>query len=336
MNASSATGAPRAERAAPISAEPAIEVADLSFSYGDRPALSTVEFTIARGEIFGFLGPNGGGKSTLFRLLSTLVPIQSGDARILGCDLRGATQALRRRIGVVFQSPSLDGKLTVAENLAIHGNLYGMRGARLKERAQAMLARLDVSDRAGDLAETLSGGLRRRVELAKALLHEPELLLLDEPSTGLDPAARREFFALLTRLRESDGVTIVLTTHYMEEAERCDRIGILDQGRLVAIAPPGELKQRVGGDVMVISTAAPEALAQKIAQRLQVRAALVDGTLRIERPRGHELVARLVDEFGGEIESITFGRPTLEDVFVHLTGHRFRARAREEREESGR
>ncbi len=336
MNASSATGAPRAERAAPISAEPAIEVADLSFSYGDRPALSTVEFTIARGEIFGFLGPNGGGKSTLFRLLSTLVPIQSGDARILGCDLRGATQALRRKIGVVFQSPSLDGKLTVAENLAIHGNLYGMRGARLKERTQAMLARLDVSDRAGDLAETLSGGLRRRVELAKALLHEPELLLLDEPSTGLDPAARREFFALLTRLRESDGVTIVLTTHYMEEAERCDRIGILDQGRLVAIAPPGELKQRVGGDVMVISAAAPEALAQKIAQRLQVRAALVDGTLRIERPRGHELVARLVDEFGGEIESITFGRPTLEDVFVHLTGHRFRARAREEREEGGR
>ena len=336
MNASPATGAPRTERAAPISAEPAIEVADLSFSYGDRPALSTVEFTIARGEIFGFLGPNGGGKSTLFRLLSTLVPIQSGDARILGCDLRGATQALRRRIGVVFQSPSLDGKLTVAENLAIHGNLYGMRGARLKERAQAMLARLDVSDRAGDLAETLSGGLRRRVELAKALLHEPELLLLDEPSTGLDPAARREFINLLSRLRESDGVTIVLTTHYMEEAERCDRIGVLDRGRLVAIAPPGELKQRVGGDVMVISAAAPEALAQKIAQRLQVRAALVDGTLRIERPRGHELMARLVDEFGGEIELITFGRPTLEDVFVHLTGHRFVARAREEREEGGR
>jgi ABC-2 type transport system ATP-binding protein len=336
MNASPATGAPRAERAAPISAEPAIEVADLSFSYGDRQALSAVEFAIARGEIFGFLGPNGGGKSTLFRLLSTLVPIQSGDARILGCDLRGATLALRRKIGVVFQSPSLDGKLTVTENLAIHGNLYGMRGARLKERTQAMLARLDVSDRAGDLAETLSGGLRRRVELAKALLHEPELLLLDEPSTGLDPAARREFFNLLSRLRESDGVTIVLTTHYMEEAERCDRIGVLDRGRLVAIAPPGELKQRVGGDVMVISAAAPEALAQKIAQRLQVRAALVDGTLRIERPRGHELVARLVDEFGGEIESITFGRPTLEDVFVHLTGHRFVARAREEREEGDR
>src|ERR1700688_5141803 len=336
MEASLATGAPRASRAAQTSTDPTIEVGGLDFSYGDRRALRDVEFTIARGEIFGFLGPNGGGKSTLFRLLSTLVPIQSGSVRILNCDLRAETQALRRKIGVVFQSPSLDGKLTVAENLAIHGNLYGMRGARLKERAQAMLARLDVSDRAGDLAETLSGGLRRRVELAKALLHEPELLLLDEPSTGLDPAARREFFNLLSRLRESDGVTIVLTTHYMEEAERCDRIGILDQGRLVAIAPPGELKQQVGGDVMVISTPAPEALAQKIALKLQVRAALVDGTLRIERPRGHELVARLVDEFGGEIESITFGRPTLEDVFVHLTGHRFVARAREEREEGDR
>jgi ABC-2 type transport system ATP-binding protein len=339
MNASSATGTTRVERSAPrssSSAELAIEVADLSFNYGDRQALSKIEFTIARSEIFSFLGPNGGGKSTLFRLLSTLVPIQSGNARILDCDLRSATQALRRKIGVVFQSPSLDGKLTVAENLAIHGNLYGMRGARLKERSQAMLGRLDVSDRADDLAETLSGGLRRRVELAKALLHEPELLLLDEPSTGLDPAARRDFFNLLTRLREIDGVTIVMTTHYMEEAERCERIGILDQGRLVAIAPPGELKQRVGGDVMVINAAAPEELAQKIAQRLQVRAALVDGTLRIERPRGHELVARLVDEFGGEIESITFGRPTLEDVFVHLTGHRFLAGAREEREEGGR
>jgi ABC-2 type transport system ATP-binding protein len=330
MEASLATGAPRASRAAQTSTDPAIEVGGLDFSYGDRRALRDVEFTIARGEIFGFLGPNGGGKSTLFRLLSTLVPIQSGSARILNCNLRGETQALRRKIGVVFQSPSLDGKLTVTENLTIHGNLYGMRGARLKDRTNAMLARLEVSDRAADLAETLSGGLRRRVELAKALLHEPEVLLLDEPSTGLDPAARREFFNLLAHLRDSDGVTVVLTTHYMEEAERCDRIGILDQGVLVAIAPPGELKQRVGGDVMVISAPAPEALAQKIARQFQVSTTLVDGTIRIERPRGQELVARLIDEFGGEIESVTFGRPTLEDVFVHLTGRRFVTRPRAE------
>ena len=330
MNVSLTTGAAPAGRAGQQSIEPAIEVRDVGFSYGERQALSGVSFTIARGEIFGFLGPNGGGKSTLFRLLSTLVPMQSGRACVLGHDLRSIARALRRRIGVVFQSPSLDNKLTVAENLAVHGHLYGLSGARLRERTGAMLARLDVEDRAGDLVETLSGGLRRRVELARALLHEPELLLLDEPSTGLDPAARREFFNLLTLLRESGGVTIVLTTHYMEEAERCGRIGILDQGRLVAIAPPGELKGQVGGDVMVISGSALEMLAQKIAREFQISAALVDGTLRIERPRGHELVARLVDEFGGEIDSVTFGRPTLEDVFIHLTGHRFVAGPREE------
>src|SRR5882757_4530497 len=228
----------------------AIDASGLGFRYGEREALSDVSFAVARGEIFAFLGPNGGGKSTLFKLLSTLTPIQSGSARILGHNLAGETTWVRRRLGVVFQHPGLDGKLTVAENLAHHGHLYGITGKRLRERSTAMLELLRLTPRSRDLVETLSGGLQRRVELAKALLHEPELLLLDEPSTGLDPAARREFFNLLSRLRESDRVTIVLTTHHMEEAERCDRIGILDQGRLAAIAPPGELKQRVGGDVM--------------------------------------------------------------------------------------
>ena len=306
-----------------MSAEPAIEVAGLSFRYGDRQALSTVEFTIARGEIFGFLGPNGGGKSTLFRLLSTLVPIQSGNARILGYDLRGATQALRRKIGVVFQSPSLDGKLTVAENLSHHGHLYGITGRRLRDRIAAVLARFDLNARSADLVETLSGGLQRRVELAKALLHQPEILLLDEPSTGLDPAARRDFANHLAHLRERDGATIVLTTHHMEEAERCDRIGVLHEGRLVALAPPGELKDRVGGDVVVIRAHSPETLQQRLAQRMRLKAAVVDGTIRIERQRGHELVREVVDAFGDEIDSVTFGKPTLEDVFVHLTGRRF-------------
>jgi ABC-2 type transport system ATP-binding protein len=307
----------------PARSDPVIEVSGLSFSYGDRQALSAVSFSVARGEIFGFLGPNGGGKSTMFRVLSTLVPVQSGTARIFGFDLRHETHVLRGRLGVVFQSPSLDGKLTVAENLAHHGHLYGFSGARLKERTRAMLERFSVEDRADDLVETLSGGLRRRVELAKALLHQPEVLLLDEASTGLDPAARREFFDLLAKLRGSHGVTIVLTTHYIEEAERCDRIGILDQGRLVAMAPPAELKQSVGGDVMVINARTPETLQQKLAHEFRLRATLIDGMLRIERPRGHELVARLVEEFSEEIESVTFGRPTLEDVFVHLTGRRF-------------
>ena len=304
-------------------ASAAIDARALGFRYGDREALNDVTFAIARGEIFGFLGPNGGGKTTLFKLLSTLAPIQTGSARLFGHDLAGDTGAVRRRLGVVFQHPSLDGKLTVGENLAAHGHLYGISGARLRERSGAMLERLGLTPRARDRVETLSGGLQRRVELAKALLHEPELLLLDEPSTGLDPAARREFWNYLQHLREHDGVTVVLTTHYMEEAERCDRIGIMHQGKLVAIAPPNELKSEVGGDVIVIHTAAPELLQRKILARFKLKSQLVDGAIRIEKLRGHELVRDLIDAFGEEIESVSFGKPTLEDVFVHLTGHQF-------------
>jgi ABC-2 type transport system ATP-binding protein len=304
-------------------ASAAIEASALGFRYGDREALNDVTFAIARGEIFGFLGPNGGGKTTLFKLLSTLAPIQTGSARLFSQDLAGDTGAVRRRLGVVFQHPSLDGKLTVGENLAAHGHLYGISGARLRERSGAMLERLGLTPRARDRVETLSGGLQRRVELAKALLHEPELLLLDEPSTGLDPSARREFWNYLQHLREHDGVTVVLTTHYMEEAERCDRIGIMHQGKLVAIAPPNELKSEVGGDVIVIHTAAPELLQRKILARFKLKSQLVDGAIRIEKLRGHELVRDLIDAFGEEIESVSFGKPTLEDVFVHLTGHQF-------------
>ncbi len=301
----------------------AIDARTLGFRYGDREALSDVTFSIARGEVFGFLGPNGGGKTTLFKLLSTLAPIQSGSVRLFGHDLAGETGAVRRRLGVVFQHPSLDGKLTVGENLAAHGHLYGISGKRLRERGAAMLERLGLSARERDRVETLSGGLQRRVELAKALLHEPALMLLDEPSTGLDPAARREFWNYLEHLREREGVTIVLTTHYMEEAERCDRIGILHQGKLVAIAPPGELKSEVGGDVIVIRTEEPEILQRKILTRFKLKSQLVDGAIRIEKLRAHELVRDLIDAFGEEIESVSFGKPTLEDVFVHLTGHQF-------------
>ncbi|MDO8431060.1 MAG: ATP-binding cassette domain-containing protein [Candidatus Binatus sp.] len=332
MTATIATNPAETEAIASVAAPPAIEAKSLGFHYGDREALSDVSFSIARGEIFGFLGPNGGGKTTLFKLLSTLVPIQSGAAKMLGHDLAGETIRVRRRIGVVFQHPSLDGKLTVAENLAHHGHLYGMTGKRLRDRSAAMLKRLGLTARARDLVETLSGGLQRRVELAKALLHEPELLLLDEPSTGLDPAARREFSNYLAHLREHDGVTVVLTTHYMEEAERCDRVGILHQGKLVAFAPPGNLKAEVGGDVVVIHARAPELLQRKILQRFRLKGQIVDATIRIERPRGQEFVHEVVDAFGDEIDSISFGKPTLEDVFVHLTGHQFFTDARNEGE----
>jgi len=309
----------------PLAERPAaVEARALFFRYGERAALNDVSFTISRGEIFGFLGPNGGGKTTLFRVLSTLVPVQSGAAAMLGYDLAGDTTAVRRKLGVVFQHPSLDGKLTVAENLLHHGHLYGMRGHMLRDKSSAALDRLGLSARANDLVETLSGGLRRRVELAKALLHDPELLLLDEPSTGLDPAARRDFSNYLAGLREQHGVTVVLTTHYLEEAERCDHLAILDGGRIVAMAPPGELKASVGGDVLVVhAAAAPEQLQRKMLQRLKLKSQIVDGTLRIERPRAHEIVREVMDAFSDEIESISLGKPTLEDVFVHLTGHRF-------------
>jgi ABC-2 type transport system ATP-binding protein len=322
-SASAVSSAARVDPSAPLP-QPALQARDINFHYGERQALKDVSFSIARGEIFGFLGPNGGGKTTLFKVLSTLVPCQSGTVQMLGRDLLQEKIEIQRRMGVVFQHPSVDDKLTVRENLEHHGHLYGMRGSRLRERSAQMLARVGLTDRARDRVETLSGGLRRRAELAKALLHQPELLLLDEPSTGLDPGARREFNDYLAHLRRNEGVTIVLTTHYMEEAERCDRIAILNEGQMVAIAPPGELKEQIGGDVVAVrSTGDPVALMAGIDAATGLKSTLVDGTIRIERQRGHELVRELVDAFGDRIESVTFGKPTLEDVFVHLTGRRF-------------
>jgi len=291
--------------------------------YGTRVALDDVSFSVARGEIFGLLGPNGGGKTTLFKILSTLMPASGGSATVFGDALRVAPAAVRRHLGVVFQHPSLDDKLTVHENLTCHGYLYGLHGARLQHRTQTVLQRLGLAERAAERVEKLSGGLRRRTELAKALLHEPPVLLLDEPSTGLDPGARRDFIQYLRELRERDGVTIVLTTHYMDEAERCDRVAILHQGKLVSVGAPADLKDRVGGDIVVMQAHEPERLRQKIQERFACEAAVVDGTVRVERPRGHEFVRDVVDAFPTDITFVTYGKPTLEDVFIHLTGHRF-------------
>ncbi|NOT58364.1 MAG: ABC transporter ATP-binding protein [Deltaproteobacteria bacterium] len=306
-----------------MNAVPAVSVTKVCRLYGARAALDDVTFTVPAGEIFALLGPNGGGKSTLFKILSTLIPPTSGDIQIFGEDLRHHPEAVRNRIGVVFQSPSLDPKLTVTENLTCHGYLYGLSKAVLRERMEALLARMGISDRGRDMVSTLSGGLQRRVELAKALLHRPELLLLDEPSTGLDPGARREFNDYLHRLREQANVTIVLTTHIMEEAERCDRVGILHQGKLVALDTPEALKAQVGGDVVAIRAQNVVEFRDKFIRRFSCVPTMVDGLLRIERPRGHEFVRELVDAFPADIQSVTFGKPTLEDVFVHQTGHQF-------------
>jgi ABC-2 type transport system ATP-binding protein len=287
-----------------------IVVENLTHRYGERVALDSVSFTVQRGELFGLLGPNGGGKTTLFRILTTLMKPTEG--RVQSPD--------RSRFGVVFQSPSLDKKLTVAENLRHHGHLYGLRGAALRQRMDDLLSRFGLADRRDELVEKLSGGQRRRVEVAKGLLHRPELLLLDEPSTGLDPLARRELGDYLTQLRDKDGVTIVLTTHIMDEAERCDRLALLDRGKLVALDRPAALKEQVGGDVVSVT---PARLREAIEKRFNLKAAVVDNTVRIERPRGHEFIPALVEAFPGEIDSVSVGKPTLEDVFIHFTGHRF-------------
>jgi len=305
----------------------AVEVMDLRRRFGTREALAGASFTVTRGEFFGLLGPNGGGKSTLFRILATLLPPDSGTARVLGQDVTRAPDAVRRRLGVVFQHPSVDGKLTVEENLRHHGRLYGLRGPELAGRIDALLLRLGLAERARDLVERLSGGLRRRVELAKGLLPRPALLLLDEPSTGLDPAARRDFLAELRALRDAEGVTVVLTTHHMEEAERCDRVAILDRGRVVALGAPDTLKASVGGDVLVVETPDAEALRDAVRARLGVVGTPVDGTLRLEHARAHELVRELVEAFPDAVRSLTYGKPTLEDVFVQATGRRFVAPA---------
>src|SRR5215471_1421318 len=215
-----------------------IEVESLYHRYDDRVALQGISFNVKAGTIFGLLGPNGGGKTTTFKILSTLLKPTSGIARICGIDVSKDSGQVRNLIGVVFQSPAVDVKLTVKENLQHQGHLYGLKGAALSQRITDVMQRLGISDRANDFVEKLSGGLRRRVEIAKSFLHRPPVLLLDEPSTGLDPAARRDLWSYLESLRDREGITIIITTHIMEEAEGCDQIGILDKGKLVAQNTP--------------------------------------------------------------------------------------------------
>lgn len=290
-----------------------VEVSALSHRYGDRVALEDVSFCVRSGEIFALAGPNGSGKTTLFRILATALVPFGGTARVAGVDLSDPAR-LRRRIGVVFQTPALDPKLTARENLLHHGWLYGLRGRSLRLRAAEWLERFRLADRADERVEILSGGLRRRVELAKALLHEPQVLLLDEPSGSLDPGARRDLWDHLRALR---GVTVLLATHLMDEAEGCDRLGILHRGRLVALGAPAELRAQVGGDVVTVRARNAAALAAALRERFGVAVEASDGVVRLTRERGHEFVAALYEAFGDGIEAVTVARPSLEDVF-HL------------------
>ena len=299
-----------------------IQVDNLRHQYDTRVALDGVSFEVRAGEIFGLLGPNGSGKTTMFRILSTLMLPSGGRALIAGLDVATQPNRVRRQIGVVFQAPSIDVKLTAEENLRHIGHLYGMRGEALNARIKEMLGRVALADRAHENAETFSGGMQRRLEIAKGLLHQPSVLLLDEPTTGLDPGARRDLWQYLNTLREQ-GITIIVTTHLMEEAERCDRLAILSQGKLVALGTPTELKREIGGDVILFEARDPESIAARIRQRYGIDAAVLDGKVRLEREGGHRFVTDVVEAFPGEIDAISISKPTLEDVFIHRTGHRF-------------
>ena len=299
-----------------------IEVDNLSYQYGSKTALAGLSFSVGRGEIFGFLGPNGGGKTTTFKVLSTLFSCKPGQVKMFGLDLSKDKIAIRRKMGIVFQLPALDKQLKVRENLEHHGHLYGITGAELQKRIDRDLGRLGLMDRAKDYVKTLSGGLQRRVELAKALLNDPQLMILDEPSTGLDPAARKEFWGHLEALRKEQGMTVLVTTHYLEEADRCDRLLILDKGQKVALGNPEQLKAEIGGEVLRVRAKNPEELMKTIGEKLKVKTLLVGGLIQIEQAKAHNLVAPLLETFPEQILSLTIGLPTLEDVFIHKTGRR--------------
>lgn len=293
---------------------------NLNYQYGNRTALENVSFSVPAGSLFGLLGPNGSGKTTLFRLLATLLPVQSGMLTVCGFDVAKQQSSVRRRLGVTFQSPAVDVRLTVAENLQCHGSMYGLSGTSLKNRVDEMLDQFGIADRSRSIVGTLSGGLKRRVELAKGLMHEPKVLLLDEPTNGLDPRARQEFWELITAQKESHGTTIIVATHLMPEAELCDRLLLLDLGRKIAEGTPAELQSRLDGDRLSLrlrdAAIHLEALQKKFSGKAELRGDRI--TLLATNPA--EQIRDLIHTFGNQILSLELTRPSLEDVFLELTG----------------
>jgi ABC-2 type transport system ATP-binding protein len=284
--------------------------------------LRGVSLTAYRGEILALLGPNGSGKTTLFRLLCTLLPPQEGAIQIAGIDCREGPLGVRRKIGIVFQSPSLDPKLTVDENIACQAALYGLRGQAMRCRRDELLERFRLTERRDAFCESLSGGLKRRVELAKGMLHRPELLLLDEPSTGLDPAARRELYELL-RETADDGTAVVMTTHILDEADKADRVAILSEGQKIADAPPQTLRSEMGEGLITIEATDVEQAEQIVRDQLGLEPQRVQHQLRIHCPSPARMVPLLDEKLSGNARSIAVGRPSLEDVFIAKTGHHF-------------
>jgi ABC-2 type transport system ATP-binding protein len=321
MTAAATETVTAAHRAPSTARAPRLRVTGLSRRYGARVALDGVGFEVAPGEVFGLLGPNGAGKTTAFRLLSGLLPPDAGTFALDGREVSPADPTYRARLGVVFQDPSLDLKLTGRENLRLGAALYGLPRAVAEPRIAEALRVMELGARADEAAQKYSGGMRRRIEIARVLLHEPDLLLLDEPGRGVDPDALRRIWDELAARKAARGTSLIVTTHQPEEAERCDRIALLDGGRVTATGTPDELRARVAGDVVRVRGERPDELAETIRARLGLAGVVLDGDVVIEAPRGHELIPRVVELFpAGRLSSVATSRPTLADVFAKLTG----------------
>jgi ABC-2 type transport system ATP-binding protein len=299
---------------------PAIEVNGLRKSYGEVEAVRGVAFEVARGEVFGFLGPNGAGKTTTINMLCTLTKPTGGAARVAGHDVVRERDDVRRNIGLVFQEPTLDGYLTAAQNLRLHAELYGVESKLVAPRMQQVLEMVGLWERRDSPVRTFSGGMRRRLEIARGLMHSPRVLFLDEPTIGLDPQTRRSIWSYIDRLRQSEEITIFMTTHYMDEAEFCDRIAIMDRGEIVALDTPAALKAEVGADRVRIQTDDDEAAIAALAERFEVEGRVAEGAVMFFVPAGEQFVPRLFAELGVPIRSVSVSRPTLDDVFMSYTG----------------
>jgi ABC-2 type transport system ATP-binding protein len=307
-----------------VSAEAArvrLEASGLTKRFGDRPAVDGLGFRVARGEILGFLGPNGAGKTTTFNLLSGLLSPDAGRVQLEGVEVPLGGRELRTRMGIVFQHPSLDPKLTGRENLEMGAALYGVTGAKAKERIARGLESSELTARADDPVERYSGGMRRRLELARVLLHDPEILLMDEPTQGLDVGATRRIWRQLLDLRAQTGLTILLTTHSPEEAEHCDRILVLDRGKVIAEGSPDELRGQVGGDVITLGGEDLDGLVEGLKTKLSLEAKIADGAVVLEHEAAQEIVPRIFEAFPrGRIASVAMRQASLGDVFLKLTG----------------
>jgi ABC-2 type transport system ATP-binding protein len=305
-------------------AEAAIATEQLVKRYGEIEAVRGIDLSVMPGEIFGFLGPNGAGKSTTISMLCTLLRPTSGRATVAGFDVVRDPGAVRAQIGLVFQDPALDEQLTARENLDFHAFLYDVPRAIRAQRIKEVLEMVELADRASSKVITFSGGMKRRLEIARGILHSPEVLFLDEPTRGLDPQTRSHIWDYLRALRRSEGITIFMTTHYMDEAEFCDRIAIIDTGRIVALGTPDELKARVGGDVITIATTDNVASAAELGSKFGLTPAVDDGMLRIEVSDGAAFIPRLVRDLSAPVTAVTVRRPSLDDVFLKLTGRAIR------------